>query len=287
MDLAQPGTIDDLVTDARAEGYQATTRLITDWVSLGLLDRPRRQPRGRGLGSSKALYAPHQRKLFLTLLAKRAKASRVTSLAPIPVFIWLYWGDEFVPLRQARRALMTWLKANEVSNRKRARAQARLLLGQLDHPAAAPPARRELVDAMAEVAYTGRADPSRLEAVVREVFEPDGVRRELGHPAALLTVESVLRLIDARLAAVSALKAGKVTDGQFAETRQAHLMAAADYAASQRELAMQAPPHLTNFYEPLTLQSTFDSCCVDLLSIMGLQLNSRPPTSGTATDATV
>ncbi|MFG3557252.1 hypothetical protein ACGGAQ_22985 [Micromonospora sp. NPDC047557] len=285
MDLTGPGTIDDLVTDARAEGYQATTRLITDWVSLGLLDQPRRQPRGRGLGSSKGLYAPHQRRLFLTLLAKRAEVSRVTKLAPIPVFIWLYWGDEFVPLRQARRALMTWLKANEVSNRKRAREQARLVLGQLDHPATASRARRELVDAMAEVAYTGRADPSRLEAGVRGVFEPDGVRRELGHPAAPLTVESVLRLIDARLAAVSALKAEKVTDSQFAAARQAHLMAAADYAATQRELATQAPPHLTNLYEPLTIQSTFDSCCIDLLSIVGLQLSSQPSTSGTVTDS--
>ena len=42
------------------------------------------------------------------LLAKRGEISRIAALCNIPVVIWLWWGDEYVPPRQTLRALSTW-----------------------------------------------------------------------------------------------------------------------------------------------------------------------------------
>src|SRR5450759_5370395 len=109
---AVDGTVDDLLADARRLGHPVTARLITDWVARGLLDHPHRRSRGRGHGSTKAVYSAHQRELFAVLLAHRAQAGRTSPLTAIPIAIWVYWGDHYVPLRQARRALATWLDAH-------------------------------------------------------------------------------------------------------------------------------------------------------------------------------
>ncbi len=226
---------------------------------------------GRGRGSGKAVYSANQRRLFLELLAKRRTATRMATLARIPVFIWLYWGDEYVPLRQARRAFMTWLGAADAVNKDRARDNARQLLGQLDNPNTTQTARRELVNAIADIAYTGRLDRTRLEQAARRVFEPDGRRRTLGPPAAPITVATVVRLISARLAAVERLRSGQVTDEHFAQARQTHLTHFAEYATARPKPAADAPPHLTQLYAPPTPQALADSCCVDLLTMLGLQ----------------
>jgi hypothetical protein len=49
--ISEPGTIDDLVADAGAAGYEASARLIRDWTQHGLLDYPQKRPAGKGHGS--------------------------------------------------------------------------------------------------------------------------------------------------------------------------------------------------------------------------------------------
>jgi len=41
--VPRAGTIDDLLKDARRAKCEASRRLVTDWVSLGLLDSPTRR----------------------------------------------------------------------------------------------------------------------------------------------------------------------------------------------------------------------------------------------------
>src|SRR5206468_674748 len=126
--------------------------------------------------------------------------------------IWTYWGDEYVPTSQARRAMNTWLGDPRVS-KKQARQSAREILRQLDNPNATAAARRELLDALSEIAYTGRADYGRLERAVREAFEPghDRIRRAVGHPTAPMMAQTMIDVTKARLEAVARLKAGKVS----------------------------------------------------------------------------
>ncbi len=69
-----PGTVEDLIADARGQGHKATQRMILDWQTFGLLDYPDPQGGlGRRRGSKKALYSAHQRSLFQALLQHPAR----------------------------------------------------------------------------------------------------------------------------------------------------------------------------------------------------------------------
>ncbi len=98
-------------TAAREAGFSdVSERLVTDWVSLGLLDQPHRTARGKGNGRG-AFYewSDIQRDLFHTLLLKRPEAKHRGALCAIPVGIWMYWErrvDTTPP--GAPRAKRTW-----------------------------------------------------------------------------------------------------------------------------------------------------------------------------------
>ncbi|HUY50976.1 MAG TPA: hypothetical protein VMV92_35605 [Streptosporangiaceae bacterium] len=272
MTISGPGTVDDLVADAAGAGHQITVRLIRDWTQAGLLDRPRKRPAGRGRGSSQALYPENQRKLLLILLSKRP-GNGISSLARIPVGIWMYWGDDYVPVRQARRAMLTWIGDPGVSLRQ-SKETARAILGQLDSPRATPAARRALLKILTDVGHTGQLDADRLEAAVFDVFEPGNlkIRRAVGHPAAPLMVESVIEVMKARLTAVTYLRDDHVSDDAFYQARHAHLMAYAEYAVKQPAFAGTAPPRSPDMYEPVTAEKALNDCCAHLLTTIGLEI---------------
>jgi len=251
--ITTPGTIVDLVADAAAAGHQTTARLVRDWTQAGLLDYPQRRPAGKGHGFRAALYPANQRMLFLILLHHRP-ANRISSLARIPVGLWMYCGEQYVPIRQAHRAMKTWIWDPRAS-KEHARDAAREVLRQLDHPEATHAARRELVESIAKIAYTVPVvDYADLERRVRDVFEPAGgrLRRAIGHPAAPLTADSILVLVKARLAAVRLLAERRVDDDAVNAARQAHLIAYAEYAAQQSTFATAAPVSNPTMYEQVS-----------------------------------
>jgi hypothetical protein len=273
----EPGTIDDLVADAAEAGSQVGVRLIRDWTQHGLLDSPLRRPAGKGHGSRAALYTASQRNLFLTLLSKRGETGSIRSLARIPVFIWLYWGDSHVPLRQARRSFMTWL-GDPRASKHQARTSAQAVLGQLAHPKASEGAKRALLTMLTDIAYTGQADTDKLEQAIRAVFEPGDspIRRAIGHPNAALTTESTVQLIQARMAACQHLANGTVTDDDFVQAREEHRLHTLTYQQQQPLFAAHTPTNHPDMYEVLDPQTQLNRCCDHLLLIFGLRtLNSN------------
>jgi hypothetical protein len=280
--IAEPGTINDLISDADAAGHKITTRLIRDWTEQGLLDRPQKRPAGKGHGSAPALYPANQRNLLLTLLHHRS-GNNISSLARIPVAIWMYWGEEWVPIRQARRALMrflgdptsrTYAQDARRASRDRARTVAQAILARLDNPAASPGARRELLTAVTDAVYTGEPDLERLGRAYRDVFEPGAgmICKAIGHPSAPFTVDAMIGLTEARLAAVKALTTGNVTDRALISARDAHVFAYAEYAAKQHLLAATAHSGTGQLYESVTADDTLSNCCGHLLTAIGLEI---------------
>lgn len=270
--ITEPGTIEQLVADAARHGHQVGTRLVRDWTERGLLDYPQRRPAGKGRGSYPAVYSAHQRNLFLSLLHHRP-TNKIKSLARIPVGIWAYWGEDYVSTSQARRAFMTWLGDDARSSKKRSRQTAQDVLRQLDHPDATPAARRELLDTLSDIAYTGRVDDyARLERSVRDVFEPGygKIRRVVGHPAAPMMAQPMIQLIRARLAAIARFQAGTVSDEELLQARHVHLVAYAEYATQQPALAAAAYGPNHNMYEPVTAEDALNNCCGHLLTSIGL-----------------
>src|SRR6516165_7928534 len=124
-------TLDELVSEAhRAGNPNATRRLARSWVGLGLLDESEKGPsRGRGRGIPR-YWSEHQKDLFLLLLRNQAGGARRTeTLCNIPVSWWIYRGDPFVPLRQAKRALRTWFAKTRRESWQRSTHSALELIG--------------------------------------------------------------------------------------------------------------------------------------------------------------
>jgi hypothetical protein len=273
VEIGEPGTIDDMVADAAASGYTITSRLIRDWTHQGLLDYPHKRPAGKGHGSVQALYSASQRNLLLTLLQKRPEHN-ISSLAKIPVGIWMYWGDDYVPLRQGRQALITWI-GDPRASKQRAREAARTILGQIDSPEATPRARRELLDVLTWANYTGQPDFEQVERAIRAVFEPDyskHIRKAIGHPSAPFMTDSMIGVMKARLTAVTELTAGNVTDEALIQARDAHLFAYAEYVAKQPFLTAASPLGTHELYAPVTADHTLSNCCNHLLAAIGLEI---------------
>lgn len=82
----------------------------------------------------------------------------------------------------------------------------------------------------------------------------------------------MIGLIEARVAAVNALTAGKVTDEALVSARDAHVFAYAEYAAKQHLLAATAPAGTRHLYEPVTADDTLSNCCGHLLTAIGLEI---------------
>jgi hypothetical protein len=194
----QEGTIEDLLNDARARGFPATERLIHDWVALGLLDHPTRRSRGAKGGSEKALWSAAQRNTFRALVDKRPQVKGITALCNVPVFLWLWWGEEYVATRQARQALATWAGKGAVSLQA-ARRQAREATEFLDDIGASRDQRDRLVKALSDTSYMARVDRNVLSDAIREVFDPEGGGRTFGSSLMPMSIDDYVDLISARL----------------------------------------------------------------------------------------
>jgi hypothetical protein len=270
----------DLLKAAADQGTPVSDRLVDEWVKVGLLDRPTRRGLGRGRGSV-ATWPEPQLKLFLTLLSlKREQQVRSKSaLCNVPVFLWLYFGDAYVPLRQARRALRTWVGANRRSSLRRGRAVARLVTAEMRHPDARPVDLKRLEEEITTLAYRGRLDPDHRERV-RQLLYRVHRTEERGQPGPLdPTPEGWLRLVEATLEAMGRLN--ELTDEDFVRARAMLQVTLREYwntTLGRIVLPRQA------FEEAARgeLQERVNKACLDLLRILGLQLLSKTP-AGTAT----
>jgi hypothetical protein len=260
-----------LLARAKARGFDPSPYLIDDWVQRGLLDSPQRKGRGRGRGVA-SLWSEEQVQLLLLLLGKREELPG-RSLGPlynIPVALWLLWGDQYASTFQVRRAVEGWLGAYGRTALRKARAVARQHLEQLTHP----DAEREFRDYAFEellAAIRGTPDLAHLRDAIGWLFDPHDEGRAMGPPAAALTPENLVRLIEARLLAWQ--KLDSVSDEQFRIARLSYNTSLRDYQRDLPTLAEDA--ELGHLFDDLTVSGVINRACLDLLTHLGLGLLSR------------
>ncbi|MGY5124344.1 hypothetical protein [Streptomyces nigrescens] len=278
--ITGPGTIDDLVADAHAAGHpDMTVRRIHDWIAKGLLDQPRLRTRRRG--SDKAEHNVKQRRLLLLLLDKRQQAAHLSTLAQMPLAMWLWW-DGYVPTRQAQRAWVTWVGRGRRSQEV-AREGALGLLQQVGHQLATETARARFVRIITELGngktLTVRGRAELLDAV-RDVMEPDtvfaasGLVRALGPAQTPMTVETVIGYVEALSTALGRTLEGKVDAALLERARPVHRASMTDYLAERGNLATEAGQLADLFHEP-SLQEQFDQAGRQLLLVLGMELVHR------------
>jgi hypothetical protein len=233
----------DLVSQAAALGHPVTPRLIDDWVSLGLLDQPVRHGLGRGRGSV-STWPASQVQLFERLVRARATAHRVKTLCNIPVWLWMAWGDEYVPLRQTRKALTTWAQGSSRAPWGHARAAAQAAGNALPSSVGAK-ARRMVVRLLTEALERGILDEVRLAQTLADA--PDA--------------EGHVRVLRARFAALRTI--ASIDHDTYLEAR-----------ASYRALKPPTRPGDPDLQERVT------SACLDLLTLIGFELRRSPGPPG-------
>ncbi|MEV5485665.1 hypothetical protein [Streptomyces sioyaensis] len=280
QDITEPGTIDDLVADARAAGYpDMNERLISSWIAKGLLDQPRLRTLRRG--SAKAEHSVNQRRLLLLLVDKRRQVAHLSALAQVPLAVWLWW-DGYVPTRQAQRAWVTWVGRGRRSQEV-ARQGAVGLLQQVGHQLATETARTRFVRLITELgngkALTMRGRAELLDAV-REVMEPEsvfaasGLVHALGPAQTPMTVEVVMTHVEALCAALGRTLDGKVDDALLERARVVHRASMTDYLAHREVFAAKAG-ELAGLSRSPTLQERFDAVGGELLLVLGMEFVHR------------
>lgn len=266
-----------------ANHARVSERLIDDWVAAGLLDRPESRSRGR-YGRTPGTWDENQLRLFLSLLAVRVRTKAVADLCSIPVWLWLWWGDDYVPLRQVKKAMTTWATAARKQNQSRAATgTARLARtwGSSETPWADS---RRLADSLPPMVATGTVDKTALRADVARAF---GLAEgEAGGPSSEgdLSVDGYVGLLRARVEAIARITApapttfkdGKrrppIADGLLEWARVFYLTTRQGYDRKRPQLAAAFG---TARYGDGALEDQAASSCVDLATILGLALTGQ------------
>jgi hypothetical protein len=267
------GTIDDLIGDARKAGYTVTRRLVADWVSEGLLDKPTRTGAGRGKGTTKRVFSPGQRELFLDLVKERAKNTRLAPLTNIPVALWLYSGEDDVPLRQVKRVLKTWIQAADRPIPARSRLATQKVVDLIASPDARDTHKTRLLRLLDEANRVGRVDdPAALRKAIELVFDPDRTGRTLGPPGVRVTPEILVCGMVLNSRALKALREESVDDQVFERARADLRQNLTNYIADHPQLIEQAEGSLQRLLSIPLLQQYSSNACGDLLTAIVHQL---------------
>ncbi len=259
---------------AEAEGHHATPRLIRDWGDVGLLDRPPSRRRERGRGGAPTLWPDSQRRLFLLLLQKREEGAPIAALTKVPVFLWLQWGDDYVPLRQTRRALATWAEAARHPSIKATRAAARATTTALAHPAAGRSARQGFRETITRGQSGETVSRATLRAAARKALDPLGSGRPRGSIGPQLTPEGYADHVDLLVRAAGVLardrKAASIPAEAFEQARSIYRSARASYARNWRRFATD--PELGHLHTEPTDDEVVNAACRDLTELVALWL---------------
>jgi hypothetical protein len=258
----------NMVKAAREAGFgDVSERLVTDWASKGLLDRPHRTQRGKGNGRGAFYEWPEtQRDLFLTLLSKRPEVKGVTTLCQIPVGVWLYWGDQWVPLRQVRLALPTWWSTAGRTGWDRSLSIARQVVDTMapsDMPRKAKAELRELVAG----ALDGGVFPRDLiSSTIQAAFNHKSPAGTYGP-----FEQRATQVVDGMWSMVVAMQHyDELTDGMFLEAKARLEPIILNYV--QQWPVLSQDPIYGPTYEQPTREFFINRSCSQLLIGLGLQI---------------
>ncbi|WP_329315671.1 hypothetical protein OG723_35745 [Streptomyces sp. NBC_01278] len=240
----QPGTAQDLVRDAEALGIeQVSTRMITDWVEVGLLAAPEFQ-KSTQRGRDHSVFPALQRRLFTELLEARRRSplKRIPhhTMIPVVLFVWLT-SDTIVPASQARRALRTYAQTTGKTNKTRRQDNARRIVDQFAHPSATYHQRRTAQLLIEEGERTRNPDWGKLHSALTTLCSPwrtaglPLLERGIGRPDIPLTVTDSIVISVAVQQVTAWLRAEQVREEDLLEARRLHRIDWAQYEAARSQ----------------------------------------------------
>lgn len=246
----------EFLTELARRGYRRTSRWHEQWIGIGLLDRGTR--RGKG---GRATWPQNQVQLAAALLHHADKGVHLASLTNLVTWIWLWWGDEFVPFRQIPRALRTWVNGEREPAEKHVRAAARELVARIAHPAGS--GKRRLSEVLVDFTYRP-TEADKLRSLFDDVFDPERTGKARGPAGAALSTDLYIRHIEVQLGARAHL--ATFTEGEYRSARELYRRSRIEYAIAQPGYALD--PDLGRFYEAPTLNEVANNASSNLLTCL-------------------
>lgn len=233
-------------------------------MSGALLDKPHKPGRGRGAGAHPGTWPYAQMQLFRTLWGRRP-ADTIADLCNIPVYLWLYWGDDYVPLRQVGKVMNTWLALVRHVPARAADDAAAHILGIIAEGRPTR-ARRDLL------AQALKAEPIDVEQARSQLVTRSRAMAPVVDPASGRTVdvdpELLARFVEGRAAAEKQL--GKLPDYLFEWARFFNLYTEGEYQRDQPVLA--ADSRHGRLFPRRHVEDTIKRACANLLTLLGAAL---------------
>jgi hypothetical protein len=242
-------------------------RLLTEWVKRGLLDEAQRLPRGKGRGRGAYFEWPEsQRQLLLSILEQRSSVKTIGALCNIPVGIWIYWGEEYVPLRQVKKAVRTWGdRAKKVGGWASAKAGARRIISSVMPTDVSTQLSDALVEIVARSLYSNQFLQDEIIAKIRE---HELTMRKKGKSD--FSTELTLRRIEEMIPILFAIQNfDSFSDEDFENVRNGSRHAASDYIRNWRS---EAQNHPSIPFETPTWEFFIGQSCSHLLVGLGMKV---------------
>lgn len=203
---------------------------------------------------------PHEQvELAGVLLFHAKKGAKFADLANIPVMIWLWWGEPFVPFRQVPRALRTWVAEEGEPAHKHVRRTARELVRTIAHREGT--GKRRLVNALVDLTYRPDADPEELRDLFDDVFDPDRTRKARGPVGARVSTDAYFALVRARIE--TRARFGSFVEPEYRAAKDLYRSSRIDYARAQP--GYRKDPDLGHLYEAPDLNELANNACADFL----------------------
>lgn len=258
-----------MIAAAVAAGHSATDRLLTDWQSAGLLDRPTKRGLGRGKGIT-ALWPESQLRLWLLLLDKRRQTSQIPNLCNVPVALWLFFGDTYATLDQVKKSMRTWaMRYGPSRGHKQAKQIARRLVTDLPLKRSNRNSHAALIEHVAAAVLHGIRDDSERRDLRRRLLVAIGVQDgdKLPPTGPVLLVELVL----IRLLAARQLMCDTVPDHVVLWARAWHLFKLQEYLADHEAGDLPSVPGIA--FDRPSFDTLISNACRDLLTAIGMAMS--------------
>lgn len=184
---------------------------------------------------------------------------RTATLVNIPVFVWLGWGDRYVPVRQVRRCLRTYADAYNTASQAACRRTTGELIDSLGLTRVPAQARNRLADVITELNAAPRPSLSAhrddLRQALRSVIESTGASVDMPR------LDAMVDFIDLRIRALHHFHTGQ-DEGELPDA--AFYRAQLDWQQTRFDYVRESQRPISTINEDMA-----NSACLSLLAHLG------------------
>ena len=262
----------ELYAYIRSYGFTIDDSLLEEFQKQGLMAPPQKRGRGRAKGAS-GLWTRQQADLLRTLcmMRERHKIRQVAQRCNLPVWVWLYWGDEWgVTLDQVKRVMKKWAKHQQYPSQERSRQGAKELVKKVaNHQDSG---KQLAMNELADMLYAGNHTQQAFGNSLHHIFDP--AKPANGPHDIPVTPENVSGYIGLLMEAINALVTGReIPNVHWEWARCFHLTEFSQCAKDQHRYARETVGSpVEQMFSVETIESLWSSACEDLAIVLGLGL---------------